>query len=253
MNEYNFTFNPKDCSSEYFKELVLFLNTLNEESFDRLDDIQISKIRMRVDCTHPINDCKQDEFFFENKRQIVLGRFSDMVSCFSNCKSYFTMLLDPYSVLKNDIFIHYIFQHPHLCINDCKDKIEIETVFPIRIILSKDNIIPTHIDTQLTNVNNYIYDTIQNKLASSVHNTKKYLQLKNDSILKSRLTIQENGHITARELCLLRYMNTFFYIVPTLNGTIKPFILVSKYNLAELKQIFKKYNKPFPPLEYLYD
>ena len=48
-------------------------------------------------------------------------------------------------------------------------------------------------------------------------------------------------------------MNLYFYIVENEDGkTIKPFILISKYNLKEIKELYKKYNKSFPKIKYLF-
>ena len=37
--------------------------------------------------------------FFNNKKQIILGRFFDTIGCFYKCKAhYFSMVMEPYSL-----------------------------------------------------------------------------------------------------------------------------------------------------------
>ena len=48
-------------------------------------------------------------------------------------------------------------------------------------------------------------------------------------------------------------MKLHFYIVENDNQTIKPFILISKYNLQQIKSIYKTKNKKFPNIKYLFN
>lgn len=102
--------------------------------------------------------------------------------------------MEPYSLFKNDIFIRYIIDKPELYINNSK-KIELEHVFPIRIVLSDKHIIPAYAEKVMSNIKEYTYDTIKSKFAIS----QSKIKLINDN-------------------------------------TIKPFILVSKYNLKQIKK-----------------
>ena len=48
-------------------------------------------------------------------------------------------------------------------------------------------------------------------------------------------------------------MKLNFYIVKNKDSTIKPFILISKYNLEYIKNYYKKNNKTFPNIQYLFN
>jgi hypothetical protein len=48
-------------------------------------------------------------------------------------------------------------------------------------------------------------------------------------------------------------MNLYFYVIKNENKTLKPFILVSKYNLHQIKNLYKKFNKKLPSIHYLFD
>jgi hypothetical protein len=48
-------------------------------------------------------------------------------------------------------------------------------------------------------------------------------------------------------------MKLHFYIVEKDDKTLKPFILVSKYNLQQIKKIYKTKNKKFPNIKYLFN
>ena len=240
MDQYNYNFNPKDCNKIYFKELLVLLNSINpdEEQFRRINTKSISKLKIK--CDNKFNSCTPDEFFFEGKKQIILGRFYDTIGCFYNCKShYFSMAMEPYSLFKNDIFIRYIIDKPELYINNSK-KIELEHVFPIRIVLSETHNIPTYSDIKLKDIKEYTFDYFKKTFAASKNNLKIINELPKTSILKKIITTKfPINHIISRELCILYYMNLHFYIVKNPDKTIKHFILLSKYNLKHIEQIYK--------------
>ena len=48
-------------------------------------------------------------------------------------------------------------------------------------------------------------------------------------------------------------MKLHFYVVKNKDKTLKPFILVSKYNIKQIKKIYKKFNKKFPTIKYLFN
>ena len=48
-------------------------------------------------------------------------------------------------------------------------------------------------------------------------------------------------------------MNLYFYVIKNENNTLKSFILVSKYNLHQIKNLYKKFNKNLPRIHYLFD
>jgi hypothetical protein len=254
MDKYSFDFNPKNCNKIYFKELFLLMNTINpeQEFFKRINKKQITKLNIK--CENEFNSCKPDEFFFDNKKQIILGRFFDTIGCFYKCTGhYFSMAMDPYSLFKNDVFIRYIIDKPELYINNSK-KIELEDVFPIRIVMSDKHNIPTYAERKMDNIKEYTFDHIKNKFALSDDNLKIINELPDTSILKKIITEKfPINHIISRELCILYYMKLHFYIVENDNKTLKPFILISKYNLQQIQKIYKTKNKKFPPIKYLFN
>lgn len=253
MNEYKFSFDPKDCNKVYMKELLLLMNLTDplKENFKRVKKRDI--LNLNIKCESDFNSCKTDEFFFENKKQIILGRFFDTIGCFYKCKGhYFSMLMEPYSIFKNDIFIRYIIDKPELFINNSK-KIELEHIFPIRILLSKKNYIPSYSDVKMNSINEYIFDNIKEKIALSKKNLNIIKNLPDSSILKNIITEKfPKNNIISRELCILYYMKLNFYIVENQDKTIKPFILVSKYNLSTIKKIYKYFKKEMPKIKHLY-
>ena len=254
MNNYSFDFNPKNCNKIYFNELSLLLNNINpkKEKFERIKSKKIKELNIK--CENDFNSCNPDEFFFENKKQIILGRFFDTIGCFYKCKGhFFSMAMEPYSLFKNDVFIRYIIDKPELYINNSK-KIKLEKVFPIRIVLSDKHNIPTYASTKLKNMKEYTFDDIKKTFAVSNENLKIINNLPDTSILKKIITEKfPINHIISRELCILYYMKLHFYVVENKDKTVKPFILVSKYNLNQIKELYKKYNKKFPNIQHLFD
>ena len=254
MDKYSFDFNPKNCNKIYFKELFLLMKTIcpEKEIFKRINKKQIEKLNIK--CENEFNSCKTDEFFFDNKKQIILGRFFDTIGCFYKCKGhYFSMAMEPYSLFKNDVFIRYIIDKPELYINNSK-KIELEHVFPIRIVISDKHNIPTYAERKMDNIKEYTFDNIKNVFALSKDNLKIINTLPDTSVLKKIITEKfPINHIISRELCILYYMKLHFYIVENDNQTLKPFILISKYNLQQIKRIYKTKNKKFPNIKYLFN
>lgn len=254
MNNYSFDFNPKNCNLIYFEELFILLNNIipKKEKFKRIkkDDI----VKLNIKCENIFNSCKPDEFFFENKKQIILGRFFDTIGCFYHCKGhYFSMAMEPYSLFKNDVFIRYIIDKPELYINNSK-KIELEHVFPIRIVLSNKHNIPTYAEKKMNNIEEYTFDTIKKTFALSKHNKNIINKLPETSLIKKIITESfPINHIISRELCILYYMKLHFYIVKNEDNSLKPFILISKYNLQQIKDIYKKYNKQIPNIQNLFN
>lgn len=254
MDKYSFDFEPKDCNKIYFKELFLLMKTISPEKefFKRINKKQIEKLNIK--CENEFNSCKTDEFFFDNKKQIILGRFFDTIGCFYKCKGhYFSMAMEPYSLFKNDVFIRYIIDKPELYINNSK-KIELEDVFPIRIVISDKHNIPTYAERIMDNIKEYTFDDIKNMFALSKDNLQIINTLPDTSVLKKIITEKfPINHIISRELCILYYMKLHFYTVENDNQTIKPFILISKYNLQQIKRIYKTKNKKFPNIKYLFN
>lgn len=237
-------FNIDKCNKLYFEELIFLLNSINPniEKFKQTSHDNIKKLN--IECKYYLKNCEPDNFFFENKKQIILGRYPNTLACFYKCsKYYFTISIDPYSIFQNDIFIRYIIDKPEIFITSTK-KIEIETIFPIRILLSKEFPITSYSEKIMYNINEYISKkSINNK------NIKIIKSLPNNSKLK---TLISNSNLTSREMCLLYYLKFYFYIVKISENTILPFILVSKYDITDLDQIYKSFNKKIPIFEKLF-
>lgn len=240
----NFYFQPKDCNKVYFNELLLLLNAINpdKEKFKRIPKKEMTRFikKLNIKCEHDFNSCDPDEFFFEDKKQIILGRFYHTIGCFYSCKGhYFNMEMEPYSIFKNDVFIRYIIDKPELYINN-STKIELEHVFPVRILIGKNQDIFTYADKKMESLSEYTF----NSLGISKDNLKILHDLPETSILKKVIT---KSQIISREMCILYFMKLHFYVVDGKN-----FILVSKYNLQQLREIYKKKNRMFPSIHYLF-
>lgn len=161
--------------------------------------------------------------------------------------------MEPYSLFKNDVFIRYIIDKPELYINNSK-KIELEDVFPIRIVMSNKHNIPTYADKKMKNIKEYTFDTMKKMFALSDDNSEIINKLPKTSILKKIITESfPINHIISRELCILYYMKLHFYVVKNIDKTLKPFILVSKYNLQQIKKLYNKFNKKLPDIHYLFN
>ena len=255
LKTYKYEFDPKDCNTIHFKKILKILNKVNpeKEEYIRMSKKKINNLNIK--CYYDfIKNCERDEFFFEKKTQIILGRFNDTIGCFYDCKNnYFAMAMDPYSIFKNDIFIRYMVDKTSIFIKNIDHKLE--TIFPIRILLSNRNLITTHKLKKLLNLDEYYSEinpiTKNKKKAISNYNLNIILNM-NKKMNKITEVIPIN-HIIGRELCLLYYLNYYFYIVEVDENNIKPFILVSKFNLKIIKNIYSKYlKKSIPNIKLLF-
>lgn len=83
---------------------------------------------------------------------------------------------------------------------------------------------------------------------------EKFYTLPSDNILKHRITDNAPiSQVVSRELCILYDMNLYFYVVENDDGHYMPFILVSKYNMKEIKNKYTAYSKPMPNLKLYYN
>lgn len=154
-----------------------------------------------------------------------------MVGCFGDCSdNYFPMGVEYYSIFKNDVYVHKILNHPEYFIT--YDKKEIEEIFPIRIVLNNELIIPQYTDEENINAMQ-MYTEDNNKINVSDLNYKIIKNFKH-SIIKNKITSTSPGNYTSRELCNLYHMDLYFYVVVDNNFILKPFILVSKYDFNEI-------------------
>jgi hypothetical protein len=119
--------------------------------------------------------------------------------------------------------------------------------------MSNKHLIPTYAEKPLGNMDEYTFDTIKNMFALSPDNLKIINELPNTSVLKKIITESfPINHIISRELCILYYMKLHFYVVINDDNSLKPFILVSKYNLPQIKKLYDTHGKPLPKLQYLF-
>lgn len=259
---YKFEFDINKCSDKYWDDLIKFLDVFGKN--DRIKDEKYKRIQMTEDklpkCTYTdtaILNCKRDDFFFEeNTKQIILGRYNDTVGCFYNCsENYFVIGIAPYTIFKNDLFIKYGID-PHHFKHFTGDNSELETIFPIRILLSKNNEIPYHEFMDSIDLRRYYSEL---KIIDSHNGPIKQIQVVKSAItainkayieghapksLREKLTTLNKTNVLAREMCMLFNMNLYFYYVEKESGAlIEPFILVSKFNLEEIiKKISEKKN-----------
>lgn len=243
MEKYLYEFNPEDCDTIYFENLLQLMSKIKPEleDYKRMDREKVKKLKIK--CTYKeIKKCKKDEFFFENKVQIILGRFYDTIGCFYDCKeNYFAMAMNEYSLFKNDVFIRYILDKSYIFIKNMK-KIELESIFPIRILLSKKYLITTHKLRDIMDLSEYYEQTQPERIMSiNKENLKILLEFDKNSKIKKKITEDiPINHIIGRELCILYKLNYYFYVVENEDKSIKPFILISKYNLDEIKEFYRK-------------
>lgn len=250
---YNFSFNPRDCNKLYFDELEVLMQLIDPslEKYKRADKEKVSNLMKKenIICSYPkLKNCTKDEFFYEDKKQILLGRYFDTVPCFYKCKkNYFIMSMEPYSLFKNDVLIRYMIDKPELFINNSTMH-KLETIFPVRIIVSKKFLIPSHAMKKLDSMKEYTYDNLIDTYAISDKNKSIIDSLSSNSLLKKIITEKfPINHIISREICILYNMNLYFYIVYK-DNKLEPFILVSKYNIKEIREFCKLYNKKIPDI-----
>lgn len=255
MEKYLYEFNPSDCENIYFDKLLKFLSSTNPEFelYERMSEDNVKKLKIK--CTYKeITKCEKDNYFFENKVQIILGRFYDTIGCFYNCKeNYFAMAMKSYSLFKNDIFIRYIIDKPNIFINNIEN-IKLENIFPIRILLSKKHLTTTHKLRDIINLTEYYEQTIPEKiLAISKKNLDLLLKIDNNNVIKKKITEKNPvNHIIGRELCLIYKLNYYFYVVENNDKSIKPFILISKYSLDEINLFYERTGLKHENLKLLY-
>ena len=250
MDKYRYHFDPATCDRPYFRDLERVLNRVDPatEDFRRMSRTRIDQLNLR--CTHPLRHCHPDETFFDNKKQILLGRAADTIPCMGHCHDhYFVYAMETYSLFKNDVFIRYMMERPEVFIRGSRKR-DLETVFPIRILLSTKHDIPAYTYTKMNHLNEYTHDTLKNVVAVSPANLRMLRRLPRTSRVKRRIS---NSSIISRELCLLHQMKLHFYVLREPDGTNKPFILVSKYTLPEIRAFYRKYGKPCPDIHPLFD
>ena len=236
-----YTFDIDECKNIYWTELEKLLTKIipENEEYIRISKTQMKKAK--IECSYDkILNCDRDNYFLEdNTKQIILGRCGDTMGCFYDCtENYFAMAMTPYSIFKNDVLIRYMIDKPKLFINN-DTNYKLETVFPIRILISNKYAIPMHKFTKIENSIEYFSQKeeiipVPYTFAGNIENYDKYKDSSN--ILHRQTSNLSSSNIISREMCILYNMDLYFYIVKIDENNYEPFILCSKYNLEEIKK-----------------
>lgn len=251
---FNFTINDCLLQKNYFKELLIMLDNINlsSEEFIR-NDFQDKNIQEFINqCSYTgICNCIKDNFFSDtDSRQIMLGRSLDTIGCTYQCnKSYFTISIKNYSIFRNDLYIRYVNEYPHVFIKN--DIYKLDHIFPFRLLLSTTNIINRHVLKKINTPDEYYssYDNNNNVFIKGISSFNESIVLSYSNFINKYVSDTSLlGAITGREICLLFYLNFFFYIVKK-NNKILPFILISKFNIDYIKS---KLGNNMPDLILLY-
>uniref|UniRef100_A0A6C0K484 Uncharacterized protein n=1 Tax=viral metagenome TaxID=1070528 RepID=A0A6C0K484_9ZZZZ len=239
----SFTWAKKSCDSKYFKSLI---NILDEDKIPKNtgEFIRPGFTRKKKFCNKlKIKECMLDDFHSGDKYlQIILGRWMITSNCFTNCKNYFAMAMNKWSFFKNDVFIHHMLRNNFFYKK--YNSLPLDPVFPIRIVLSNDFLIPEHRVKKTTNfIKEYGYDFFKGKAISG-----RILNLIMDKHPEITKEITKS-HIISRELCLLNEENLYFYKVKHNDYKLyKPYVLISEKSLSEINEIYSDNKYTF---EYL--
>ncbi len=238
----SFTWNKSSCNGKYFKSVIKMLDKVKIPN-NTGNYIRPRLTRKKKYCDKlKIQNCELDDFHSGNKYlQIILGRFMITSNCFTNCKNYFALVMNKWSLFKNDVFIHYIIRNNFFYKR--YSTLPIDPVFPIRIVISNDFLIPPNRIKKTTNfIKEYGHDLFKGKAISD--RIVKLISDKHSDIMKDMTKT-----ITSRELCLLYEDNLYFYIVKRNHHKLyEPYVLISKKPLSEIEEIYKDTNYIF---EYL--
>ena len=194
-----------------------------------------------------IKDCLLDDFHSGDKYlQIVLGRWMITSNCFTTCKNYFAMAMNKWSFFKNDAFIHHMIRNNFFYKK--YNSLPLDPVFPIRIVVSNDFLIPPHKMRKTTNfIKEYGYDFFKGKAISD--RVLKLIRDTHPELMKEITKTAPLSHVISRELCLLHAEHLYFYVVKHNDyKQYKPYVLVSEKPLSEIKKVYGGTNYTF---EYL--
>lgn len=243
----SFTWNKSSCNSKYFKTLINVLNKVKIPS-NTGDYIRPRFTRRKKYCKDlKIKDCQLDDFHSGDKYlQIILGRWMITSNCFTTCKNYFAMAMNKWSFFKNDTFIHHMINNNFFYKQ--YNKLPLDPIFPIRIVISNDFLIPPHRIKKSTNfIKEYGYDFFKGKAISD--RVIKLISEKYPELTKQITKTLPLSHVISRELCILNEENLHFYIVKEKNYQLyKPYVLISKHPISYIREKYSKTNYIF---EYL--
>gem|GEM_PF-3938493 len=146
------------------------------------------------------------------------------------------MAMNKWSFFKNDVFIHHMLHNNFFYKK--YNLLPIDPVFPIRIVLSNDFLIPEHRVKKTTNfIKEYGYDLFKGKAISD--RIVKLIMDKYPEISKEITKTLPLSHVISRELCLLKEKNLYFYKVKQNDYKLyKPYVLVSEKPLSEINKIY---------------
>lgn len=243
----SFTWTKKSCDSKYFKSLINILDKvkipMNTGKYIRPRFTRKKNVCNKLQ----IKNCSLDEFHSGDKYlQIILGRWTITSNCFTTCKNYFTMAMNKWSFFKNDVFIHHMLHNNFFYKKH--NSLPLDPVFPIRIVLSNDFLIPEHrVKKTMNFIKQYGYDFFKGKAISD--RILNLIMKKHPEITKEITETLPLSRVISRELCILNEEHLYFYKVKH-NGykLYKPYVLLSEMSLAKIKTIYNNTNYTF---EYL--
>lgn len=243
----SFTWTKKSCNKKYFKTLLSVLNTAKVPK-NTGKYIRPRFTRKKEYCDKlKIKDCQLDDFHSGSKYlQIILGRWMITSNCFTTCKNYFAMAMNKWSFFKNDVFIHQMIRNNFFYKQ--YNTLPLDPIFPIRIVLSNDFLIPPHRIRKSTNfIKEYGYDFFKGRAISK--RIEKIIKEKYPELTEEITKTLPLSHVISRELCILNEENLYFYIVKENDYKLyKPYVLISEKPISEIKKKYEGTNYSF---EYL--
>ncbi len=230
-----FRWKSTSCNKKYFDTLTHVLNHVkipdNTGNYIR-PRLKTQKAKYCKDIT--IKDCKLDKFHSGNNYlQIILGRLNITLNCFYKCKNYYPILLNKWSVFKNDTLLYHILHNSYFYKR--YSKLPLDPIFPIRVVLSDTDAITSH---KMRQSNNFVKDYGYNiKKGKAISNRMiKIIKNKYPTITK-KIT---KSSIISRELCLLTHMKIYKYVAKHNTTNIyQPYIFISEHPISFIKNKFK--------------
>ena len=233
----------------YFDELERLLDYLDpREEYPRISSDQVEMMQQadaNLKCSYNCDYNKSRAIFGPSRgdstTQIILGRFYDTLGCFYDSSTVFAMAMNPYSTLKNDLFVWNMVAHPEYYINSSAPKI-LHPIFPVRIIISNLHVIPKYKRRSIDCtgfVQELAFDTsgpVPRKALMDCNIDVLKSIPKNYLLRKITAEVMPESHVISREIILLMRQGMSFYVVLNQNGIFEPFILVSKLSLQHIRQ-----------------
>jgi len=243
----SFTWTADSCNTKYFDSLIAILNKVNIPK-NTGAFIRPRFTRKKGVCEKIlIKDCALDDFHSgKDYLQLVLGRWLITSNCFTDCVNYFAMAMNKWSFFKNDTFIHHMIHNEFFYKK--YNKLPLDPIFPIRIVLSNKFLIPPHRMRKTTQfIKDYGYDFFKGKAISD--KIVKLIESKHPELMKQITKTLPLSHVISRELCLLKQDHLYFYVVKKNDQKLyKPYVLISEKPLTFIQTQYKASDYVF---EYL--